>query len=252
MKTISPKKSNLTPVASLMIIFIILLTASHSAAEETWQLYYDKKDIKAFKRQKNGSSFLETKGTTIINSRIEVISKILDDIAAYPEWMADCIDARLLETDENQRFLYVAQDVPWPVADRDVVIHAQIEDKWEQGKQTITLQSIADYPGVTLVKDRIRMDKMTGKWELEYIDREHTRVTYTVFSEPGGIIPAAIANTSVKNVASVSLVGLKRMVKKPEYIDLGNSSTQKQEIENAIQKGFLKLGTSLNGQIAKK
>lgn len=228
-----------TALILFAFMVMLLLIAIGDAAAQDRQLYYDENGIKAFKRQHEKSSYLETKGIAIIKSRIEVVSQVLDDIAAYPKWMSDCIEAQLLESSDNRQIIYIAQHVPWPVTDRDVIVLAVIDDNWEQGKQTIVIQSIADYPGFTPVKDRIRMDKMTGKWELEYVDREHTRVTYTVFSEPGGFIPAAIANTSVKNVPSISLEFLKEMVKEPKYIALANTSTHKKIIEKSIQEGLL-------------
>lgn len=81
---------------------------------------------------------------------------------------------------------------------------------------------------------------MIGTWLVEYVDREHTRVTYSFAFDPAGSLPAGLVNDRAKNTPYKTLLGLKEIVKDPAYIEAADTSQDKMILEQYIHEGRLK------------
>jgi hypothetical protein len=86
----------------------------------------------------------------------------------------------------------------------------------------------------------VRMTEMKGYYILDYIDREHTKVSYIVKANPGGSLPSSIVNSSSQDIPFETLKGIKRCATQKRYIDAAAKSEEKNKIEDAIVKGYLK------------
>ena len=178
-----------------------------------WELYNEKNGITTFSRTRTDSAYLESRSSAEIHAGIDRVAAILADVPGFPQWMYNCTESPLLEQPkENIRILYYLQHAPWPVSDRQAVIRAVTRVDPEKQTQVTDLQSIGDYPYKSQ-KNRVWMDDFSGQWRLEALDEKLTRVTYTVYSEPGGGLSASLANPFITSVTRDSLKGLMAMTK---------------------------------------
>jgi len=230
----------------LAFSFIFVLFTSLSARQtgkvpgDGWSLVKNENGIQVFVRKVPGSSFHEFKGIAVVNSKIEVIGEILRDVPYYPQWIPDCTDASVIKrTDRNNLMLHFSQKLPWPVDNRDVVLSAKTIFDLNNGKITITMESVNDskYP----VKEGFtRMSEMKGCYILEYIDREHTKLSYIVKANPGGSIPSSVVNSSSKDIPYNTLTGIKKVSSMKRFIEAGSKAEERLKIEEMISKGILK------------
>ncbi len=72
-------------------------------------------------------------------------------------------------------------------------------------------------PDIPVGKKNVRIPAIDGRWVLIPVDEEHTKVTYTVKSNPGGSIPKFIAKQRSRDIPYKTLLGLKKMVMKDKY-----------------------------------
>jgi hypothetical protein len=181
--------------------------------ESGWDLKKEKDGIKIFTRSVEGSTFAEFKGTTTIgkSSLAEVLDVILD-VKNYESLFHDSMNPKVLKQEgKYYNIHYLQVKAPWPVKNRDTVYELKaVVDK--NGKHAfVSLKPLPDY--FVEDKDFVRIRKGTGFWELEEDDSNNVKVTYQFHGEPGGEIPAWLANSFVVTQPFETLVNLKNRLK---------------------------------------
>jgi hypothetical protein len=81
---------------------------------------------------------------------------------------------------------------PWPVSNRDLVIHLTAFTDSITGICNIT--AISEPKLKPLVKGKIRIPRSVSKWKLIAINKQTTRVIYTLDIDPGGSLPSWLVN----------------------------------------------------------
>ncbi|HNR88010.1 MAG TPA: START domain-containing protein [Spirochaetota bacterium] len=217
-----------------------IVAASPLAASGKWKVVKQSDGITISTRPVEGSPVDEFRGVTTINARIEVIGEVLRDVPANVEWMADCKEARVISRkDKDNLVIYFVQGAPGPVSNRDFIVRVNTTKNYDKGVVIVNLKAIAE-PLVPVNPKYIRITDLTGQYILQYIDRERTKVIYTVRANPGGSLPTWIANYASKDTPFKTLAGLRRQSAKAKYVELGNNSEDKKKIEERLKKGGLK------------
>jgi hypothetical protein len=224
-----------------VFIFLVTMVIGFSAAaQEDWKFEYAKDGIDIYTRIVPGSPIYGFKGSSVMNVPIEQVAELISDIPATPQWAPDIKDARVLsKKDDYNMQVYNVLDLPWPVSDRDFVMETKVEMDLSKGKVVIYADALKD-PPMPKNDEYVRVTKMQIKYLLEYIDREHTRVTLTGWSDPAGYLPAAIVNFTATKTPYRSLTGMRRILKSEKYATLAKTSRYRTMVEEQIALGNLK------------
>lgn len=207
------------------ILLVICFCATALFADGDWKLVKDSDGTKVYTRPVAGSDMDEFKGVTVIDASLGVISEVLRDIPAQPQWMADCIESRVLKNfpvkdvlTEQTMNIYVVNKAPWPVKDRDMCLKIHGKETEMDKKMVVEIKSIGE--ALVPVTDKyVRITDLTGSYIVEVVGVNKTKVTYQLKMNPAGSVPASLANMTSKKIPFVSLQNLKKMVKKQKYID---------------------------------
>jgi hypothetical protein len=203
-------------VYSVILSFLVAMPAGVMAAND-WKLAVQKNGIDVSIRPVKGSDLDEFMGTADIDASIDVVYAVIKDIPAATQWMADCKENReIRKIDEYTSVQFNVTKAPWPVSDREALCIVTEKKDEKTGKITIEFHETND-PPVPVGKGNVRMPEISGQWILTPINRDHTKVLYTVKSNPGGTLPKALANMKSKDIPYNTLMGLKMMVKKDKY-----------------------------------
>ena len=84
-------------------------------------------------------------------------------------------------------------------------------------------------------KGYVRMPSFNSVWTLEWVDREHTRVTFMIDPDLGDGLPKFVANPMIKTTPFKSLKRMMKIVKDPKYIEEGKTSKYFKLVEEAIK-----------------
>jgi uncharacterized membrane protein len=214
--------------------------------DTAWKQYRDENGISCYERDMAGSMFLETRAETAIEAPIEVLMEVLKDISSYPKWMHQCKEAILLKQEsDSKKELYYALGVPLGLPgqedlDRDTVLAMNTVAELDKNRVVATFESIDDHPYQRPKKEyegrRQRMIKFKGVWDLELLDRNRTKVVYTVFTKPGGLSPRYILNKVIRNVSFESVKGLVSIAKDQKYLAAAENGELKKEVDAAMDK----------------
>ncbi len=203
-----------------MAFLALFLISMALFAESGWKRVKNSNGIQVYTRSVAGSDLDEFKGITVVDARIEVIGEVIRDVPAQSQWMADCLEGRIIKKfSDNDMLVYNVTDVPWPLDDRDVLVRSRGKIDMAKGVVDVVFTSVTD-ASVPPKKGRVRMKDFYGRWLLERVDTEKTRVTYIIKANPGGSIPASVANLSSKKIPYETLKNLKKMAKKQKYVNM--------------------------------
>jgi hypothetical protein len=146
-----------------------------------------------------------------VDCKVENILYVLKNTNTINSWVVNCKGVKLLETMGNDQFYYIETSLPLPFQNRDMVYHFQYTDS-DSGQVKVLVTGIPDY--IQPKQGIVRMAKANGYWLLTAIDTNKTAVTYQMHVEPGGLIPAWLANPFIKNVPFSTFKELRELVQK--------------------------------------
>ncbi len=205
---------------TLRFFITTLLVCSSLFAQSQWQEVKNSNGIRVYTRPAEGSPLDEFKGITIVDAPLEVIVEVIRDVDAQPEWMADCIEARVVKKfNDNDYLVYSMNRAPWPVSNRDVVVRSKGTADLDKGTVSIIFSALKD-SSVPIRAGVVRMTDLLGQWHLKKIAHSKTEVVFIIRANPAGNIPASIANMTSREIPYRTLQNLKMMVKKEKYINL--------------------------------
>jgi hypothetical protein len=189
-------------------VFYLTITVS---GQENWNLVKEDAGIKVYTKTESGSKYKAFKAEMQVSCKIENILEVLKKTDSINNWVVNCKGVKLLKTEENEQYYYIETSLPLPFENRDMVYHFQyIEINSKQERVDVT--GIPDY--VHPMKGIVRMVKSDGHWLLTSIDTNKTAVIYQMHVEPGGLIPAWLANPFIKNVPFSTFKELRDIVQK--------------------------------------
>jgi len=199
--------------AFFMLVRVIILfhfLFSGFSTEDGWVLKKDKEGIKIYTQLFPQSSFKAFQAITIFeNTSQNELLGILMDVEGYPMIFPDLKDAKIvLKRGEDYQLQYLKYDAPWPVSDRDGYYEQYV--RVDPGNNKVTLNINAAQEKYSKDPDYVRMEEGHGYWSLEDMGEGKVKVVYEFHPDPGGMIPAWLANSVIVNNPFQTLVNLRK------------------------------------------
>jgi hypothetical protein len=228
-------------VITLVLMLLTVASTSFAADRYQWKLVDTKDGCQIYTSPVSGRDYIAAKTTCLIPARLEVIGMVLRDIANYPEWMQDCKETKMLKVldDQNDVFIFWFRQHITLLTDRDMVLKSKVKMNLEKGQDLIYADSTNEIP-YDAGNGYVRMPSFNSLFTLEWVDREHTRVTFMIDPDLGKGVPTGIANSTIKSTPFKTLQKMKKMVKLNKYIEPAKTSKYNKDVEDGIKKGYLK------------
>lgn len=173
-----------------------------SDATEEWQLQKRDNQISVYTREVEGSPYLEVKAIALIDAPMARVVQYLGDGDGCSQWRAMCKSSRVIDRPSQQeRRVYLVLDFPWPVSDRDVVMHSATDIDPQSRTAKVRLQSdSAQYPEGEYVRA-----ESTGRYILRPVGETKVEFTYIMHTDPGGDLSPELVNsrltpTTIKDI----------------------------------------------------
>lgn len=195
-------------VGTLLLILLIALPAQ----KNNWKKALEKDGITVYTRHTESSNFKEFKGEILIDGTIGKISETIMDVAKFPEWNYRTKEIRVLNKGENRvRFFYIS-DTPSFLKTRVGCMESVKKTDPESGKVIISMYKTEC--SEALEKNMMLIPEMKGEWQLIPQSDGRVKVIMQMLFDPGGIIPAWLANMVISETPYISLRNLAEMQKK--------------------------------------
>lgn len=199
---------------ALVALCVVWLWSSVAWGGGSWEELMREDGFVISARQTEGQDLPTFRGQGVLRANILEILAVLSDTGRNPEWMHQCVEARLLkQINEGERILYNRTDAPWPVSDRDVVLRTSLQIDVESKTVVTRFWSISS-PLQGPVEDVVRMPRLKGFYRLKALDEGRTHVTYQVDADPGGSLPGWLVERASRELPLNTLRGLQAQIKK--------------------------------------
>ena len=202
---------------ALCLLFSLAVTAG-AADMAGWRLVSDKNGIQVYMKHDDDARIKTFRGVTRFKlDNLQPMSGVLNDTPNMPRWMHFISKAKEIRRSDylNREYQFLTT-LPWPLADREAVVKLQVrQDPVTKG---VTVHVINAPNLLPPNKDYIRFPQMTGQFAFQPTGvPKEVEVTYELVLDPGGYIPAWIANIVLKDTPYFTLERLRRVVERPEY-----------------------------------
>lgn len=183
------------PFYRFLILSFLFLSGIHISthAQDKWVLSTDHNGIKVYTRHVPDSKIKAVKVVAAMQASSSQLVAAILDIQTCTDWVYHSKKNVMVKQISPLELIYYSEvEVPWPVENRDFVVHI----KAEQDPQTkvITINSPC-VPGYVPVKeDLVRISQSVGKWVIMPAGKDQVNAEYTLEVDPGGNIPAWLIN----------------------------------------------------------
>ena len=199
----------------ITLCMLALFVSVSVFGQDDWNLKKDKHGIKAYTKPVEGSSMKAIKAITEFNCSLETCIAVLRDIPHLTELFPDCEKVAKVEQTETSQIHYLHLKAPWPVSDRDATF--QLEYSYDSETNSAFIKAttgVGEYPAQ---KGLVRLTDGGGSWKFTRVDKDHTSLEYYYHGNPGGSIPAWLANSVAEENPFQMLLNFHNLVKLERY-----------------------------------
>jgi hypothetical protein len=190
----------------------MLFTIAFVKAQD-WELKKNKEGVKVYTKSNPISPFDLLKAECNINVGTNQLLKLIFDVSRHTEWVYNSVQSVTIKKISQYDIIYYGETyAPWPVSNRDLIIHLTAITDSTSGICNIT--AISEPTLKPLVDGKIRVPRSISKWKLTPINDQTTHVIYTLDIDPGGSLPAWLVNFASIEGPYLSFLKMKAILTK--------------------------------------
>jgi START domain len=175
------------------LLFLLLLFARLSTAQNNWTLQKEKDGIRISNRHSQTSPFNDIRVELDLTGNIDQLAVILMDVNDYKNWSyATKVSTLTVQQGPGSLIYYTEIEVPWPATNR--CFYARFDLKKDPVAQTMMVSAVnlPDYKPIA--KDLVQVPLTKGTWRVTTVNKKLIHVDYTLELNPGGSLPAWMLN----------------------------------------------------------
>ncbi|TYA53810.1 SRPBCC family protein [Formosa maritima] len=196
-----------------LLIFMLALQSVFS--QDGWDLVKEESGIKVYTKPVSTSDFKAFKATMTIDESIHAFLSVLYDVEGLLDWGYKLNDVTLLKRSGDSLQIYYAEaKVPFPYKNRDGIYSNSF--KWNPKTKTlfVEIKLLENY--MAAKEDLVRL---TGKgyWKAKVLDSGRLEIDFEMQVDPGGGIPAWMANMFADDSPYFTMVEIRNVIKNKKY-----------------------------------
>ena len=187
---------------------LLLALASHAFAQSTWDLKKDENGILVYSRSVKDSKYKELKAVFDLPGTYDQLRFILNDVKNYKTWVYCTASSNLVERKSETEIVYYSRvSAPWPVSNRDFYSDTRIWMDSANHQMRLSSRNLNQFPANDHI---VRIPFLRSEWVITAPSPGILHVEYTLSWNPGGDIPAFLANAFSTTGPLQSFTQLKR------------------------------------------
>ncbi len=202
----------------IALFFLSLCLPSLASADNSgWELTHEAEPpygIVTWKKSFDNKPMDDFRGQITVPYSMLTILAVMADIGHYKEWVFQCDDAKFLPK-VGPTYSYIYIDGIWPVSDRDGVLVSTLSQ--DPKTLALTIHTVAAPDKLPEEKGVVRIPMLDNTFTLFPISPTETRITFTTSVDPGGLIPAWLANFVAVQAPYETLYDMRERMDMPKY-----------------------------------
>ncbi|MBK8558132.1 MAG: hypothetical protein IPL65_21410 [Lewinellaceae bacterium] len=124
------------------------------------------------------------------------ILHLFAEVEQYPDWGYKVVESRLIQKKSDTDLIYYTRfDFPWPLSDRDIVMHSTLIQ--DPVTKKVVSKSVAEPWHIAEVADVVRIKEARTQWSLYPNETGWLYLEYYIYSNPGGMLPSWLVNMAI-------------------------------------------------------
>lgn len=196
------------------------IKSSKAPVTNGWLLIKDDAmhNIKAYAKQEDEKKFRTFRVEALMDAPLETVARVQFDVDNIKKWFWSTSESKLLKKVSDREFYYYQVYRTPLVPDRDVIIHAVIEPYTvKKGFMGLKINAVPDY-----MPDKSGLVRMAAHeivFKFTPVGEDKTKLEFDGYIDPSGVSPAWAINYYQRKSPYISVIGMQRMLLRPEYRD---------------------------------
>ncbi len=175
-----------------LILFIAIL--NDGFGQYNWRPQKDKDGIKTYLSDVAGSSFKAVKVECTLKGTYAKLIAILTNVSGLKNWIYHNKTSYLLKQNTPLDFIYYSEtSMPWPLSNRDVILHLKINT--DSLPRFLSIKGYNESSVFPEIPGIVRVPHYKASWTVTMPTAQTIHVNYIVEIDPGGSLPAWLANS---------------------------------------------------------
>ena len=194
---------------SFSLLLMAWLPCSALLSQSAWELKKNKDSICIYTRSTEASKFNELKVVFNLHGNFEQLRSVILDVNHYKDWVYASKVSTLVEKRSSDEMVYYAEvSVPWPLANRDYYSDTRV---WvDSAKKQMRISSCNLINKYGEKEHIVRVPFLKAEWTISMLTASMMHVEYILNWNPGGSVPAWIANMFSTNAPYQSFTQLQK------------------------------------------
>ena len=168
--------------------------ASAVAGQYNWKLSKEKDGIKVYQSAVKNSNYKSIKVECTLEGTYDKLIAVLNNVSGQKDWVYHNKTSHILkQVNPYELYYYSETTLPWPMSNRDAVVHLKMNKDSLNRFLKITAVGVPDY--VPEKSGKVRVTKTAISWYVTMPTAKTISIVYIFETEPGGSIPAWLANS---------------------------------------------------------
>jgi hypothetical protein len=197
------------------IIFLLLFSVAviPGYSQYDWKLSKNKDGIKVYESETKYSDFKSIKVEYVMQGNYDKLMAALNDVSHQKEWVYSSKTSYVLKRNSPYDFYYYTEtSVPWPMSNRDAVIHMTMTRDSLNRFLKVTATAVPNY--IPEKSGKVRIPRLLINWYVTMPSSTSISIVYTFDADPGGSVPAWLANMFADKGPYESFKKLSEVLKK--------------------------------------
>lgn len=188
-------RPNLRPFfLSLSLILAGLAGPLCARAQYTWKPEKIKDGIQVYLSQVKGSSYKAVRVVCTLAGTYDKLISLLTNVANFHNWIYHNKQSKLLKQNSRLDFIYYSEtQMPVPFANRDVIIRLQL--KTDSLPRFMKIEGFHQKDFLPDLPGRARIPYYKASWKVTMPSPATIHIDYILEVDPGGSLPAWLANS---------------------------------------------------------
>lgn len=166
------------------------------AGQYNWKLNKDKDGIKVYQSELQHSNYKSIKVECTLEGSYDKLIAVLNNVSGQKDWVyRNKISYMVRQVNPYEFYYYTEASLPWPMSNRDAIVHLKMDrDSLNRFLKIISV-GVPDY--IAEKTGKVRVTRSTISWNVTMPTINTISIIYIFEAEPGGSIPAWVANMFV-------------------------------------------------------
>lgn len=202
-----------TAGTKILLFFFCCIGFSAALGQENWKLTKDKDGIRVYLRDSKYSNFKSIKVECTLQGNLDKLAAIINNVSHYKDWVYNNRSASLLKRiNANEFYYYTETYLPWPMDNRDAVMHTRITR--DSLNRFLRINSSAAPDFIPKKSGKVRITRSDINWYVTRPSNNTIHIIYTFETDPGGSAPAWLVNSFADKGPYESFKNLAALLKK--------------------------------------